>query len=389
MKRLLQYTLTLLGSLLLLTACGSRPTPSPLLTGALSELSGTVNGKQADEADFHPVAAGEVLQVNGQVQTGEDGRVRIDLSSGTILRVVPSSLFTLISNEPVEGGLATKLKLELGRVFIILNGGSLDVETPSGVASVRGSYMMVEIDPVTQNIIVTCLEGDCSADGLDFTDGQKATLFYYDPATGEYRPPLLEDMNEEDFQKWLDANPEARQILDEVLAARPTATATLTPIPSPSPTPETPQSSTTTDNACFNLLAPPDGATLNLGLITFSWEPQAGAAEYRLRFTSPSGAQNFLKSTTTSLTNYIQILPSGGQYSWDVTALDAGGAPICTADAFSFSKPESAPLRPEKPDPQRPVCTYANAQWTDSTAPCYCDPNLSVDNPPYCYGGGY
>lgn len=388
MKRLLQYTLTLLCSLLLLTACGSQSTPSSLLTGALSELSGTVNSKQADEADFHPVAAGELLQVNGQVQTGEDGRARIDLSSGTILRVAPSSLFTLISNEPVEGGLATKLKLELGRVFIILNGGSLDVETPSGVASVRGSYMMVEIDPVTQNIIVTCLEGDCSADELDFTDGQKVTLFYYDPATGEYRPPLLEDMNKEDFQKWLDANPEARQILDEVLAARPTATATLTPVPSPSPTPETQSNTTITDNACFNLLTPPDGANLS-GLVTFSWEAQTGAAKYLLVFTSPFGAKNTLTSSATSLSNYIEILPTGGKYSWDVTALDAGGELICTADAFSFSKPESAPLRPEKPDPQRPVCTYANAQWTDSTAPCYCDPNLSVDNPPYCYGGGY
>ncbi len=101
---------------------------------------------------------------------------RIDLSSGTILRLAPASLFTLVSNEEVEGGLATKLKLELGRIYIILSGGSVDVETPSGVASVLGSYMMVEIDPFTQDVTITCLEGDCSAGGIDFSDGQKVTL---------------------------------------------------------------------------------------------------------------------------------------------------------------------------------------------------------------------
>jgi hypothetical protein len=74
----------------------------------------------------------------------DDGRVRLDLSSGTIIRVAPSSLFTLTSNNEGDGGLLTKIKMEVGKIFIILNGGRADVETPSGVASVRGSYMKVK-----------------------------------------------------------------------------------------------------------------------------------------------------------------------------------------------------------------------------------------------------
>ena len=168
MKNIRRNAGLLLCSLLLLaSACAPQPSASPL-TGTLSELSGRVESKQAEETAFQLVEAGDVLQVNDQVQTGDDGRVRIDLSSGTILRVAPASLFTLTSNEEVEGGLATKLKLELGRLYIILSGGSVDVETPSGVASVLGSYMMVEIDPVTQDVTITCLEGDCSAGGIDF-----------------------------------------------------------------------------------------------------------------------------------------------------------------------------------------------------------------------------
>jgi hypothetical protein len=385
MKPTLQNIL-LLSILLLTSACGAPSTPTALpLTGALSELSGTVNAKQAEQADFHAVTAGETLKVNGQVQTGEDGRVRIDLSSGTILRVAPASLFTLTSNEPAQGGLATKLKLELGRIYIILNGGSLDVETPSGVASVRGSYMMVEIDPFTQDITVTCLEGDCSAGGMNFTDGQKVS-FYYDPATGQYRPPLVEDMNEEDFQKWLDENPGARQILDLVLAARPQATATPTLVP-PSPTPET-QSN---DDACFALISPPSGALLNtIGPVNFAWEPQAGAEKYLLTFISPGGVQTTFETTATSLTRYIESMPGGGQYSWEVTAFKASNEPICSASAFAFSKLVSPIIIPPNTDNEKLSCTSELSQTTNPSAPCYCAPNPPpYGNPPYCSGGGY
>jgi hypothetical protein len=401
MKHPRHIALTFVCSLLLLTsACGAKPTASPL-TGALSELSGLVNAKQASETDFHPVAAGEVLQVAGQVQTGDDGRARVDLSSGTIIRVAPTSLFTLASNEPVQGGLFTKLKLELGRIYVILNGGSLDVETPSGVASVLGSYMMVEITPGTLNIVITCLEGNCSAGGINFTNGQKIT-FFYDLATGQYGPPLLEEMNEKDFQNWRDESPEARSILDRVLAALPTDTSTPTPIPPSATSTSTPTGTPTPENACFKLLTPLNDIILNkTGLVTFSWEPQAEAEKYQIIFTSPSGAQNILETTFTSLTDYIEFLQIGGLYSWQVTALNANGETICTSSAFSFSKPDSptlVPTRP-KPDVRRPtkvpptptevVCTIDNQQWENPDLPCYCDPNLSVDNPPYCTNGPY
>ncbi len=388
MKQPQRSALVLLCLLAILVSACAPATPaartaSPL-TGALGELSGRVEARFTGEPEFHPAAAGDILQVKDQVQTGEDGRARVDLSSGTIIRVAPSSLFTLASNEPAQGGLATKLKLEFGRIYIILNGGSLDVETPSGVASVRGSYMMAEIDPVTLNVTVTCLEGHCSAGGIEFTDGQKVTLFYYDPATGQYRPPLLEDMNEEDFQKWLDDNPEAKQILDLVLAAR--ARLAAAPTEEPAPTPDPAAGVPPPGAACFGLLEPPGGASLSGGLVTFAWKSQPGAAKYRIVFTSPSGAINILETGNTSLTNYIEILPSGGVYSWEVTALDDSGAPICTASALTFSKPETSTQAPSK---GKEKLSCESGQWEYPSLPCYCDP-YSYENPPYCgYGQGY
>lgn len=366
--------------LLLNSACQPTQTASPL-TGALSELSGSVESKSAAETVFQSAQTGDLIQVNDQVQTGNDGRVRVDLSSGTIIRVAPTSLFTLTSNEVVEDGLATKLKLELGRIFVILNGGSVDVETPSGVASVRGSYMMIEIDPDTQDVIVTCLEGNCSAGGIEFTDGQKVT-FHYDPASGKYGPPVLEAMTEEDFQLWLESNPEARQIYNQLQAGRPTATPTRTPLASPTPTTQT-TIITDSEAECFKLLAPPDGALINAsGLVTFTWEPQEGAASYQIVFTSPSGAKNTLITTSTSLANFIDIFPLGGTYSWEVTALQADGTPICTASAFAFSKPNSPALEPPAPS-EKTVCTQDEAQWSNPNAPCYCNPE-SANNPRYC-----
>src|SRR5687768_1867930 len=153
---------TLLIGIMLLTACGEQAAPTAL-SAALSELTGTVDVKQSDSEAFTPADANTVLGANGQVQTGDDGKVRLDLSSGTIIRIASSSSFTLASNEATDGGLITKIKLTAGKVFIILNGGHAEVETPSGVASVRGSYMKVEVDTDTGDVYVTCLEGNCDA----------------------------------------------------------------------------------------------------------------------------------------------------------------------------------------------------------------------------------
>jgi hypothetical protein len=148
---------TFLIGIMLLAACKQEAAPTSL-SAALSELTGKVDMKAADSDTFKPADANSVLEANGQVQTGDDGRVRLDLSTGTIIRIASSSSFTLTSNEESEVGLLTKIKLETGKIFIILNGGRAEVETPSGVASVRGSYMEVSVEPETGDVYVTCLK---------------------------------------------------------------------------------------------------------------------------------------------------------------------------------------------------------------------------------------
>jgi len=374
-------------SLLFLTqACqpAAPATTSPLSAG-LSELSGTVGMKESSEADFAQAQAGMSLNVNGQVQTGEDGRVRLDLSSGTIIRLVPSTLFTLASNEPSGDGLATRLKMEVGKIFIILNGGSMDVETPSGVASVQGSYMMVEVDPITKDVYLTCLEGDCSASNpagtIKFTDGQKTILFHAGP-DGKYEAPELQDMTEEDFQAWLDENPEAKEVYNKYIANNRKPTATAVP-PTAAPVVELTPASV----ACFKVIYPLDKDSLPFdGPINFQWESQPGALEYLVTFYFPDGTNAPFITSETELIRYMDTMPSGGEYLWDVAALGEGGNEICRASGGAFIKPSSLPQDLVEPKETEEKFACTSGQWDNPNAPCYCDP-YGEGNPPYCDGG--
>jgi hypothetical protein len=357
----------LISLIIILTACKPQATPSPL-SAALSEVTGKVDMKQAGQEVFAPVNAGSVLEVNGQIQTGDDGRARLDLTSGTIIRVAPSSFFTLTSNDKVDGGFATNIKLELGKIFIILNGGTADVETPSGVASVRGSYMKVEVDPVTLDVYITCLEGNCSAENpageVDFTQGEKTILFQKDPTTGNWTIPNVEPMTPEEFQEWLDENPEARELFDQAMAtmtalAEPTQTA----IPTATPTNEPVEPATGGSDACFKAIQPASG--LNLppqGRVKFEWEVQPGAQAYVITFTGSNGKTVEFKTTETNIEKYIEgFVPKPGEYSWKITAYDADGNAICSTEESTFSKPDSIPVKPTKePEKAKPTPYYPN-----------------------------
>lgn len=389
MKPFFHRTLTVIVcALLLLTpACQPAPATTSPLSAGLSELSGAVGLKQADEAEFAQAAAGMSLLVDGQVKTGDDGRVRLDLSSGTIIRLVPATLFTLESNEAADDGLLTKLKMEAGKIFIILNGGSMDVETPSGVASVRGSYMMVEIIAGTLDVLVTCLEGDCSASNpagtIQFTDGEKTILFHPGP-DGKYEAPELQNMSEEDFQTWLENNPEANDIYEKFIANN------LRPSPTKAPTATRLPVATLTPSsvACFKVLYPLDKADLpHDGPVTFQWESQPGATQYVVTFYYPDGTNVPFVTTDTQLLRYMDTMPDGGNYLWDVVALGEGGNEICRATGQSFVKPSSHPQDLVQPKPEEPKTYCTVGQYYDPEKPCYCD-YYDPTPPPYCNGSG-
>ncbi len=350
---------------MIFSACQATPTSTATLSAGIKEITGTVGVKQAGATSFTPATTNSTLQQDGSVQTGSDGRVRLDLSTGTIIRLSPSSLFTLVSNKPSNNSWLSTFQLNIGRVFIILNGGSVDVNTPSGVASVRGSFESITADPVTHNVTVTCLEGHCSASNpagsVDLTSGEKTVLFHLDPATGQYTPPGVEPMSPEDYQNWLNENPEAQAIINAAsgtftaLAAT-EAPATTAPAATEAPAtqPPTTGGGGSGPRGC-GITGPLAGSDLpKYGPVHFSWNSQDGAAKYIVTFHFPNGGITQVSTTDTYVDRYTESMNPGGSYSWDVTAIDASGTHLCQSESSSFTKLPSEPDKP-KPPPEPPT----------------------------------
>jgi len=236
--------------------------PVPPLTAFLSELSGKVQMLIQEEGIIREAELGIQIEEEDQVLTGESGRVKIDLSSGTIIRVGPYSHFTLKGTENTSYGPLTKIELAIGQLWIILKGGEIRVDTPTGTASVRGSYLHVWVELESNETNVTCLEGECSlgndAGTVSLVAGQTASI--EDSITS----PVAGNMTHEDVQDWLDGNPEATLVvvpLTQTVAANEgnpapvSQTNTPTNLPSSSPMPTlTP---TPTSKELFGECGPP------------------------------------------------------------------------------------------------------------------------------------
>jgi hypothetical protein len=184
------------------------------LTAQLSELVGEVEAKTNPDAPAEQAFDGMQLEPGGQVSTGDDGRARVDLSNGTIIRVAENTSFEMDQLELTEEGALTRVKVSLGELWVILAGGSLEADTPSGTASVRGSYMSVSIDH--GETFVTCLEGNCEME----TEGGKLEMIAGDTASVTDLTLLPEHgfMTGEMIRYWLEINPEATRIVPAVTA---------------------------------------------------------------------------------------------------------------------------------------------------------------------------
>lgn len=326
---------------LTLTACGGSLSGTvPLVSAAdtsavLREITGTVQFMNPGDATFAAAINGDRLQVQGQVSTGQDSSVRLDLSTGTIVRVAPESLFTLTSNETSDSSLLTRLTLAAGRVWVVLRGGKLEVETPSGLASVRGSYMSVWVDPETEDVWVTCLEGWCQAENptamMDMVAGEGALLYHWDPAkTTPPPPPKLRYLTQADIDEFLANNPEAAEVMDALIA-------TASALPTLAPTAES-----TPVSDCFALGLPEMGATVTeTGEIQFDWNDQPGAFKYVLHVLKPNGSEKTFLTWSSSTRVDSADLPFAGEYRWEVIAYDSNIQPLCTSDLWTFTKAEA------------------------------------------------
>ncbi|MBI3760877.1 MAG: SH3 domain-containing protein [Chloroflexi bacterium] len=149
------------------------PTAGPSTrTATIKEIVNHVVARAQEGAAESPAALDQMVPVGGQVETKEESKAKLDLSeSGSIVRLGPQTTFTVKELSANENGPVSRFYLYAGKMWIVLSesgGGEGIVETPTGVASVRGSAMSVEYyanyaGTGAPLMVVTCLTGVCSA----------------------------------------------------------------------------------------------------------------------------------------------------------------------------------------------------------------------------------
>lgn len=120
------------------------PTLNPR-TANIKEIVNQVDARNSQAQDFGTASVGQSLNVGGQARTGENSKARLDFTEGTIIRLGPSTILSVQDLTANNGSPLTRFQLELGKLWIALKGGTLDVQTPAGIVSVRGSYTILEV----------------------------------------------------------------------------------------------------------------------------------------------------------------------------------------------------------------------------------------------------
>lgn len=268
---------------LLAAACGQAETPAPTpaadaRSATVGDLAGQVSGRPSAGAPLAAVAVGFQLRAGGEVQTGEASRARLDFSDGTILRLAADSAFVLQSAAPAaDGGFLGRVQLNIGKLWVSLTGGELEVETPVGVAAVRGSYAVFTYQPGNPDepdddlLVIDCLEGSCRGSN-DVVDEQLGNL---ERLVLGRQASLRQTLTEDDVRQFLAENPESAALVATLTAAPP---ATATPPGIASPTGASPLTATPTGAAPTDTVTPTATETATATLVPVTAPPNVPIA---------------------------------------------------------------------------------------------------------------
>ncbi len=175
------------------------------------EVESDVLSKLNANASEGAASLGQKITSGGTVRTLDRGKARIDLNEGTIVRIAPKTLFTVTDLNQDMLNPFTRLQLAFGKVFIILSGGRMEVETPIGSASVRGSFMSVEFNAALRQLTINCLETAFNCD-LSY-QGTIFNLLTLQKMIVPPHPPQIQPMTGADLKDWLINVPNSSNVI--------------------------------------------------------------------------------------------------------------------------------------------------------------------------------
>ena len=203
-------------------------TSSAQRTATITQIKGKVETRTSANGTWKPASLNQVLDEGTQIRTAADASAVISLTEGTHIYLGANTQFTLTLLNKFLDSLLTTLDLQQGQVWVLLNGGALDVQTPAGIASARNAYMSVELQPQSHTLNVTCLQGVCGFGTILIPSGYKLAN-----AANNQSP---EQMQMSDFGAWGVAVPEATQLAFLATEAVAQGSATIPAVASPTPT---------------------------------------------------------------------------------------------------------------------------------------------------------
>ena len=145
-------------------ATGTVGEETPERTAWLDSGGAGIQYRADASADWQEAVDGQPLAIGAQVRTGDGVQALIRLTEGSRIRLGPDTTLTLNILNPYLDSLLTSVALDSGQVWVLLNGGAMDIETPLGIVAARSAYLSADYQPASQTIFITCLQGTCSLD---------------------------------------------------------------------------------------------------------------------------------------------------------------------------------------------------------------------------------
>jgi VCBS repeat-containing protein len=184
---------------------GGSPCPSTLTILSITE--GDVSVMKAGTDDWTGAQVEMELEIGDAVKTGDDSGAEITFFDGSTMELGAGTEIEILSLDLACDTGVTTITLEqtlgttISRVTKLLDpGSSYEIETPTGVAGVRGTTVTVTVEYVTPQIVNTLIinhEGNVYAIGqgvkLDVPVGRKAIIESNQQPELVNDPPVAED----------------------------------------------------------------------------------------------------------------------------------------------------------------------------------------------------
>ena len=155
-----------------LVACGSDPESAQnqeaevTVQEIVNRVEVNALHPETNEPTFVDLQLGQYLQTGNLVKTHENSTTRVDISMQGFSRVSRTNPKTIwqLGRFALDG--KAVIELQEGKIFIFDDDDGdehwpLQIETPAGTASARGTWMAVAFDPNSGTVQVQCLRGVC------------------------------------------------------------------------------------------------------------------------------------------------------------------------------------------------------------------------------------